>query len=112
MTWRSTLGRWWEVANRQPDADGNIPSIPILDDTPAVVELERDTRIRHAANRIEIELHYQTSRPKACRNDELVDVLLGLRSTLRPSAPSPEVLRELPPVGHRLAAPTIPGGAL
>jgi hypothetical protein len=98
------IRRLWELVNREPGPDGRIPRAIVLDETPAAVELERDTRIRHAANRIDILLALQARLFHDDRNTELVDALLELRSTLRPAVADPEALRELPTAPIRPAA--------
>lgn len=83
----------------------------VLDDTPAAVDLEQGARLKHAARIVHRTLVAESLKEGPQRNVELMDLCLELRSTLRPSAPGSEVLREVPPVGIRYPAPVVPGGA-
>jgi hypothetical protein len=71
------------------------PAGPVLEETGAATLLEVQARLRHAAHRVERELWAQSQRNP--RNPELIDFLLDMRATLRPSAPGSEVLREAIP---------------
>lgn len=83
-----------------------------LEDTAATVELEHEARLTHAARIVHRALVAESLKPEELRNHELMDLCLDLRSTLRPSAPGSEGLREQPAVGVRYAVPVIPGGAM
>jgi hypothetical protein len=74
-----------------------IPPGHVVQDTGASLLLEAEARIKHAARQIETQLWAQSMLFADDRNTELVNVLLELRATLRPSAPGTEVLRETAP---------------
>lgn len=84
-----------------------------LDDTPAAAEIEHSARVTEALRLVELALARESNRARktGTRNPDLVDVCLEVRSALLPSPPDAEVLREVPSVGIRYAAPVIPGRA-
>lgn len=97
------------VTNTVPPADV-IPRGTVMHETTETVELEQVARIKHAARIVHRTLIAQHLLLPDDRNHELIDVLLDLRSTLMPSAPGSEVLREGPtPVAIGHAVPVIPG---
>jgi hypothetical protein len=112
-TWQRFFARLVTEIDRQPTVPptGIVPGFPPLDDTPAAAELEHDARVGEALRLVEAALARESERARktGMRNPDLVDVCLEVRSALQPSPPDAEVLREVPPVGIRYAAPVIPG---
>jgi hypothetical protein len=89
------------------------PPCTPLDDLPADAALEHIARNREVLRLVEAALARESerSRKTGTRNPDLANLCLEIRSALRPSAPGSEVLREVPPVGIRHAAPVTPGRA-
>ena len=111
-TWQRFFGRLVTEIDRQP----TVPPADIipgfqLDDTPAAAELEHQARHTAALRHIHRTLLLESLKDPGLRDTALIDFCLELRSTLQPSPPGSEVLREVPPVGIRYKAPVIPGRA-
>jgi hypothetical protein len=83
----------------------------VMVETPESAELEQAARLTHAARIVHRTLVAESLKVPELRNMALTDLCLELRSTLRPSAPGSEVLREVPSAGIRYAVPVVPGRA-
>lgn len=93
-----------------PPAD-IVPGFPTLDDTPEAAQLEHQARHAAALRHIHRTLLAESLKDPGLRDTALMDSCLELRSILQPAPADAEVLREVPPVGIRYAAPVIPGRA-
>lgn len=111
MSWRNFRNRFLvtpvDLQFTVPPAD-IVPGFQ-LDDTPIAAELEHQARHKAALRHIHRTLLLESLKDPGLRDTALVDFCLELRSTLQPSPPGSEVLREVPPVGIRYKAPVIPG---
>lgn len=83
----------------------------LLDETPATPELEHADQHRAALRLVHRTLLAESLKDPAVRDVGAINLGLELRSILQPSAPASHLLREVPPVGIRYAAPVIPGRA-
>jgi hypothetical protein len=112
MTLRNRIAGWFvtPVDLQFTVAPADIVPGFQLDDTPASAELEHQARRKAALRHIHRTL-LESLKDPGLRDTALIDFCLELRSTLQPSAPGSEVLREVPPVGIRYPAPVIPGRA-
>lgn len=111
MTLRNRIAGWFvtPVDLQFTVAPADIVPGFQLDDTPASAELEHQARHKAALRHIHRTLLAESLKDPGLRDTALVDFCLELRSTLQPSPPGSEVLREVPPVGIRYKAPVIPG---
>jgi hypothetical protein len=108
-TWQRFYRRLVTEIDRQP----TVPPADIipgfqLDDTPIAAELEHQARHKAALRQIHRTLLAESLKDPGLRCTALLDFCLELRSTLQPSQPGSEVLREAPAV-VRNPVPVIPG---
>lgn len=91
------------------DVEHTVPPADIVP-TGAALLMDTQTRILHSVDVIDDALFRQYQQFPEDRNGELIDVLLDLRSTLCPSMPDAEVLRERP-WARAVGRAAVPGSA-
>lgn len=94
-----------------PLADLLAGEVVHLDDTAEAVEMEQAARLTHAARIVKRAMEAEAQKDRAFRSEALMNLCFDLQSTLRPSPPDAEELREQPLPRRVPSEPVIPGGA-
>lgn len=100
------MSLWRSRPNREPAA---VPRGAVMVETAEMVVVELMARTAEAARIIELALSVESVRAR--RTGDLGDACLDALSVLKPSAPDPADLREMPPLPLRYAVLVIPGRA-